>query len=321
MNLLAAALVPAMVAAQGYNLVITTKDGEEIKIPTEEVSKISFHEGTVDPGEPEIPDSFEPYEAGTRFAYGTTREGGWIDVDKVYNAASAIREGGSDGLMCWACSTSALMQWWNNEYKLAFGSLPEYSYDVPTKSDLYTTPWMDVLVRSFPDDAYDALWAFRWYFVRNSNYPSFTNNEHPTFIQDSPYIYGGIVKRDEAYLQAYVKKYTAWELFPSSDPASKIERTFSDLMLSLLAEGAVEITVNKAIHSVMCWGADYVCDGDGKPTITRIYIGENGGNENVVNGLNRADVSYVTGDVRLSGSFYNLTSMTVVRSPRVVKKP
>lgn len=323
MNLLAAALLPAaLLAAQGYNLIIKTSDGEEIKIPTEEIAKISFDEGTTEPGEqPEYPDKFEPYESGTRWAYGCSENSGWIDVDKVYDKAATIREGANDAYMCWACSTSSLLGWWANEYKLAFGSEPEYSYDVPKKSDLYNTPWMEVLVASFPNDAYDAFWTFRWFFVYSTSYKNQTNNEHPAFISTSPYINGGIFRRDESYLQAYSKKYTAYDLFPYTDPAEKIERTFSDLMMQLLSEGAVEITVNRGIHSVMCWGADYVCDAEGKPSITRIYIGENDGPHNIMNGLNRTDVSYVAGDVKLSGTFNNLTSMTVLRSPRVVKLP
>lgn len=265
--------------------------------------------------------TFEPGDSGSVFAYGCDRNSGWYDVDKIYNNASSIWPGATDGLMCWACSTAGTLQWWMDEYKKEFGSLPEMRYVIPETSQYYSAPMMEIMVSTFPDDAYDARKAYEWFFIPINNPAGYTNNEHPLFKEDSPYKYGGFIPRDRAFVDAYSKKYTAWELFPTSDSADKIEETFNNLIFDLLAEGAVEITVNKGIHSLMLWGVDYVVKPNGKRSVIRLYIAENGSNTNRINDLESVAVSYVKGDVALSNGYNNLTSLTVLRSPRVVKLP
>lgn len=265
--------------------------------------------------------SFTPGTSGTLYAYGCDATSGWYDVNKIYNNASSIWPGASDSNMCWACSVSGCLQWWMDEYEKEFGQRPELRYDLPATSQYYSSPMMEIMVSTFPDDAYDAFWAYKWFFIPIKNPDSMSNNGHPTFKEDSPYKYGGFMNRDEAFLNAYSKKYTAYNLFPLSDPADKIEKAFNDVIYDLLDEGVVEITVNNGIHSLICWGVDYVVKDDGTRKVTRMYIAENGGNSNRINALEVATVTYVTGDVKLSNGWNNLTSMTVLRSPRVVKLP
>lgn len=395
-------VVPLMLLTQAFTLIISTKGGETIEIPTDDIVKMEFeptntpdpepeqlrkptvtatltestvkidwtavehatgYRYTIDQGaaqttqtrtltipaetgthtisvvalgdndlyldsEPGIayytysPDiTYTPGETGTVFAYGTNMQTGWYDVDKIYSEAANIWPGATDANMCWACSTAGCLQWWLDEYEKEFGQKPALRYDIPETSDYYSTPMMDIMVSTFPDEAYDAYKAYQWFFIPIARPENYTNNGNPTFLADSPYKYGGFLQRDQAFVEAYSKKYTAWELFPLTDPADKIEQTFSPLVLKLLSEGAVEITVNKGNHSIILWGADYVVKADGKPKVTRVYLCENGSPSNRINGIEISNVNYVTGDVKLDGNWNNLTSMTVLRSPRVVKIP
>lgn len=265
--------------------------------------------------------TFVPGESGTLFAYGCSATSGWYDVDKIYANASNIWPSAMDSNMCWACSVSGCLQWWMDEYEKEFGHKPETRYEIPATSQYYSAPMMEIMVSTFPDDAYDAYWAYKWFFIPIKNPASMTNNGHPTFKEDSPYRFGGFLDRDEEFLKAYSKKYTAYELFPYNESADNVEKIFNGVIFDLLESGAVEITVNKGIHSVICWGVDYVVKEDGTRKVTRMYIAENGSPTNRINALEVADVTYVTGDVKLSNGWNNLTSMTVLRSPRVVKLP
>lgn len=402
MNQATSLLVPLALAAQAFTLVIHTKTGETIRIPTNDIEVITFEtEETPEPvqlpspsvtttvsgttvtaewsaidhavgyryaiddeeaattatctisfpaeqgahtiavtalGDDELyldsapgvatytytpaGDTFTPGQTGTVFAYGTDRESGWYDVDKVYQRAGEIWPGANDGLMCWACSTAGCLQWWIDEYEKEFGHKPDLKYAVPETSEHYSTPMMDIMVSTFPGDAYDAYKAYQWFFTPIARPENMSNNGHPTFLDDSPYRYGGFLQRDQTFVTAYAKKYTAYELFPSTDTAEEIERKFSSLLLSLLSEGAIEITVNRGFHSILLWGADYVVKDDGTRKITRLYLCENDSPTNVIGGLETCNVSYVQGDVKLlDGNWNNLTSLTVLRSPRVVKIP
>lgn len=263
--------------------------------------------------------TFNPGDTGSVFAYGCDRNSGWYDVDKIYAKASEIWPGASDSNMCWACSVAGCLQWWIDEYEKEFGSKPAFKYDIPATSSHYSTPIMDIMVSTFPDGAYDAKWAYNWFFIPIKNPDSMTNNGEPTFKADSPYKYGGFLERDKEFSDKYATKYTAYELFPLSDPADKIEKTFNDLIFNLLDQGVVEITVNNAVHSVICWGVDYVVKSDGTRKVTKMYIAENGSPSNRIGQLEVSNVNYVTGDVKLDGNWNNITSMTVLRSPRVVK--
>lgn len=265
--------------------------------------------------------SFTPGETGSLFAYGCDRNSGWYDVDKIYSNASAIWPGATDGLMCWGCSVAGCLQWWMDEYEKEFGHKPETKYPIPETSQYYTAPMMEIMVSTFPDDAYDALWAYKWFFIPIKNPDGMTNNGHPTFKEDSPYKYGGFLERDQAFVDAYAQKYSAYYIFPTSDTADKIETTFNGLIFDMLESGVVEITVKNGLHSMICWGVDYVVKDDGTRKVTSLWLSENGSPTNKINDLERCEVSYIKGDVALGNGLLNLTSMTLLRSPRVVKLP
>lgn len=266
--------------------------------------------------------SFKPGDVGSVFAYGCDVNSGWYDVDKIYTKAAEIWPGASDDLMCWACSVSGCLQWWIDEYEKEFGHKPDFRYELPAKSDHYSTPIMNMMVSTFYNDAYDAYKAYNWFFIPIKNPATFSQDGHPLFKEDSPFAYGGFLERDAEFVQKYTTKYTAWEIFPLTDPAEKIEKTFNDLIYNLLESGVVEITVNNGNHSVICWGVDYVVKDDGTRKATRMYIAENGSPINQINQIEVYGIEYAKGDVKFTrGNLNNLTSLTVLRSPRVVKLP
>ena len=115
-------------------------------------------------------------ESGTTtvFAEGVSQSSGWYDVNKK----STTTNPGADAMMCWAASSSNIIQWFQDRYTTAGNTLPsgcpngtssKYNYELQIM-DVYRDNW-DNLARGNWTDG-----GVVWYFEGKDVYSTMSND-------------------------------------------------------------------------------------------------------------------------------------------------
>ena len=110
----------------------------------------------------------------TLFAEGVSQSSGWYDVNKK----STTTNPGADAMMCWAASSSNIIQWFQDRYTTAGNTLPsgcpngtssKYNYELQIM-DVYRDNW-DNLARGNWTDG-----GVVWYFEGKDVYSTMSND-------------------------------------------------------------------------------------------------------------------------------------------------
>lgn len=260
--------------------------------------------------------NLNPGDKASVFPRGVSAQGGWVDVDKVGDL-SGHGWTGRDNEMCWACAITGMIQWWLNDYKAKTGKDFETVYPIPTESECYSTPIMDLYLNYFPHAAgsmggsYPAISPIKWFFA-----PVPFNNmiDGGKMLNESlPNWKGGFAGMTSEEAQALlIANATSsngyneplYEFNQQFDTGGKTEaetiKIFSDRIIKTLRQGPVALyLVNNVgnVHGISCWGANYEVLSDGSFKVYELYVSENDPLEgNVKNGMNMLTVTY-NGDI------------------------
>lgn len=244
-------------------------------------------------------ETYKPGATGYTFPPNVSLDGGYVDVDKVGDLTK-YGYPGTDDELCWACSTTGMIQWWLDDYKRATGSDYALKRNLPASSKCYSTPVMDVVAQAFYHDAGNPIYVMQWFFTGMPNsIGSYTLNGHPAFNLDYADVDGnfaGLSADDYAKYFPYTKEQNSYFLYSGMTEKQVSKKASADI-IGWLKDGPLYISINGGNHALTCWGVKYTVDADGNPIINKIYFAENdmvAGN--VKNGLNSSSISWKAGD-------------------------
>ncbi|MDE5643886.1 MAG: hypothetical protein K2H03_03505 [Muribaculaceae bacterium] len=228
-----------------------------------------------------------PGTKGTVFPRGVSQSGGFIDVDKVDQTIW-----GSDRPLCWACATSAMCQWWLNDYEATQGHPYPTKHPIPEKSLYYSTPIMDIYCQAWYIQAGNVQPAIEWFFAGREHPEAYFVNSICGFNLDYEYVKGGWADMTIEEFKKYHFFSDRFDLYYGMDQA-QVKAKFSDFMLGALSHGPVYFDISSGNHALLAWGAEYTVQPDGLKMITKLYIVENDlVGANVINGIQEATVDY-----------------------------
>ena len=240
---------------------------------------------------------YRPGATGCVFPPGVSLNGGFVDVDKV-GKLSSYGYDGTDEELCWACSTAGMIQWWLNDYKRATGQDYPLRLALPSPSQCYSTPVMDLFVQAFYHDAGSPAYALQWFFTGMPNsVGTYTVNSHPAFNMTYAHVNGNFMGLSKVDYPKYVSKLmSSYSLYSNLTEEEVKVKASADIM-GWLADGPLYIDINRGNHALTCWGVKYTVDVKGNPIVTRIYYAENdllAGN--IKGGLNESGITWKAGD-------------------------
>lgn len=231
---------------------------------------------------------------GTIFAPGVTKTSGFIDVDKVGNTKY-----GDDSPLCWACATSAMCQWWLNDYKATTGEDFKTKYPLQTESEYYSTPIMDMFMQAWTIQAGNPGPALQWFFAGFEYPESYFVNDLPAFQLSYRYVKGGFINMTVDEFARYHKEYNQLDLFRGMSQA-QVKTEFGDRLIGWLRNGPVYFDI-AGVHALLIWGADYVVTANGSKEITKLHYVENDHiASNLKNSLQEAEVGYTNNAASLN---------------------
>ncbi len=246
----------------------------------------------------------------TVFAEGVTLTSGWYDVNKK----STTNSSGADAMMCWAASSSNIIQWFQDRYVADGNTLPagcpngtssKYDYELQIM-DAFRDNW-DNLARGNWTDG-----GVIWYFEGRDVYE--TNGKescaHPRsgtggyFKSQWSSIYANMFKYENGWAWYTGEPYTYateinnynWRGSSVADPLMK----FSEYIISAFEHGmssmAVAMSSNfNGAHAVTIWGYEmdnatgyvtklYIADSDdgSVPTLQPYTVNSESGNAKIV---------------------------------------
>ena len=246
----------------------------------------------------------------TVFAEGVTLTSGWYDVNKK----STTNSSGADAMMCWAASSSNIIQWFQDRYVADGNTLPagcpngtssKYDYELQIM-DVFRDNW-DNLARGNWTDG-----GVIWYFEGRDVYE--TNGKescaHPRsgtggyFKSQWSSIYANMFKYENGWAWYTGEPYTYateinnynWRGSSVADPLMK----FSEYIISAFEHGmssmAVAMSSNfNGAHAVTIWGYEmdnatgyvtklYIADSDdgSVPTLQPYNVNSESGNAKIV---------------------------------------
>lgn len=260
--------------------------------------------------------NLNPGDKASVFPPGVSAQGGWVDVDKVGDLSSHGWTG-RDNEMCWACAITGMIQWWLNDYKAKTGRDFQTVYPIPTESECYSTPIMDLYLNYWQHGAgsmngsYPNISPIKWFFAPVPW--NMSNGEQKVLNEDLPNWKGGFagMTSEEAQALLVVNKNSSdgyneaiYEFSQRVDTKGKTQaettKIFSERIIHTLRQGPVALSlVNNVgnVHGISCWGANYEVLSDGSFKVYELYVSENDPLEgNVKNGMNMLTVTY-NGDI------------------------
>ena len=225
------------------------------------------------------------------FAEGVDIASGWYDVNK-----KGMGDNG-DINMCWAAASSNMIQWWQDRYVAAGGTLPSTAVNGPgTKTYGSFGPYELALMEVYHDEWNNNKGghpeeAIPWYFegkLYGGEYASSGSQAYPlteggywksVWSSVEPHIYRGYAHEifQSQYPQMYTTCYNNYYLWGNGSSLLGKERLayFSNLVVESFEHGIASLTIalseNIASlhHSVTIWG--YEID-NATGLLTRIWI-------------------------------------------------
>ncbi len=225
------------------------------------------------------------------FAEGVSFNSGWYDVNKKAQGNNG------DINMCWAATSSNMIQWWQDRYKEAGGTLPAGCPDgVGTKNYDNYGPYELAIMEVFHsewnnDKGCHAVEAIPWYFegenygetasAGSQAYPltaggywkNIWSSIYPNLYHDYNYM---LNMYHNLYTGSFLA-YTGWdEACSESGPkyGTDAHLAFSNRVIEFLQRGITELTISLnssggLSHATTLWGCEY-----DKTTglVTRIWI-------------------------------------------------
>ena len=210
----------------------------------------------------------------TLFAEGVSQSSGWYDVNKK----STTTNPGADAMMCWAASSSNIIQWFQDRYTTAGNTLPsgcpngtssKYNYELQIM-DVYRDNW-DNLARGNWTDG-----GVVWYFEGKDVYSTMSNDSraYPKSGTGGYFksVWSNIYpsKMHQQSNGSYAMEINSYNWLYDSNPLV----AFSDYIVEAFKYGmssmAVAISSNfSGGHAVTIWG--YELDKS-SGCITRLFI-------------------------------------------------
>lgn len=255
----------------------------------------------------------------TLFAEGVSQSSGWYDVNKMAAGANG------DTMMCWAAAASNMIQWWQDRYVAAGGTLPygavtgagtQYHsgtgfgrcYELALM-DVYHSQWTNLERGSQPD------YAISWYFEGKLNGGNNASNQaKPTtsggyFSSIWSSIYPKLYHEYEdgalpwMYQDLYTTCYNNYSLWGSKS-GNECWLEFSNYVTTFIGRGIASLTIQPgslALHAVTLWG--YEIDKT-SGLVTRIWITDSDDQttEPKTCLLNEYQVSVSGNKIKLNGS-------------------
>ena len=246
----------------------------------------------------------------TVFAEGVTLTSGWYDVNKK----STTNSSGADAMMCWAASSSNIIQWFQDRYVEDGNTLPsgcpngtssKYDYELQIM-DVYRDNWDNLARGNWTDGG--VIWYFEGRDVYETN--SKESCAHPRsgtggyFKSQWSSIYANMFKYENGWAWYTGEPYTYateinnynWRGNSVADPLMK----FSEYIISAFEHGmssmAVAMSSNfNGAHAVTIWGYEmdnatgyvtklYIADSDdgSVPTLQPYTVNSESGNAKIV---------------------------------------
>ena len=246
----------------------------------------------------------------TVFAEGVTLTSGWYDVNKK----STTNSSGADAMMCWAASSSNIIQWFQDRYVADGNTLPagcpngtssKYDYELQIM-DVYRDNWDNLARGNWTDGG--VIWYFEGRDVYETN--SKESCAHPRsgtggyFKSQWSSIYANMFKYENGWAWYTGEPYTYateinnynWRGSSVADPLMK----FSEYIISAFEHGmssmAVAMSSNfNGAHAVTIWGYEmdnvtgyvtklYIADSDdgSVPTLQPYTVNSESGNAKIV---------------------------------------
>ena len=246
----------------------------------------------------------------TVFAEGVTLTSGWYDVNKK----STTNSSGADAMMCWAASSSNIIQWFQDRYVADGNTLPagcpngtssKYDYELQIM-DVFRDNWDNLARGNWTDGG--VIWYFEGRDVYETN--SKESCAHPRsgtggyFKSQWSGIYANMFKYENGWAWYTGEPYTYateinnynWRGSSVADPLMK----FSEYIISAFEHGmssmAVAMSSNfNGAHAVTIWGYEmdnatgyvtklYIADSDdgSVPTLQPYAVNSESGNAKIV---------------------------------------
>lgn len=215
-------------------------------------------------------------ESGTviRFAEGVTQSSGWYDVNKK----STTTNPGADAMMCWAASSSNIVQWFQDRYTAAGNTLPsgcpngtssKYEYELQIM-DVYRDNWGNLARGSWTDA------GVIWYFEGSDIYSTMgTDNRAYPISGTGGYfksvwssIYPSKIHQHSGGSYAVAINNNSWR--GNSNPL----KAFSDYIVEAFKYGMTSMAVAmnsnfSGAHAVTIWGYEIDKNTD---CVTKLFI-------------------------------------------------
>ena len=242
---------------------------------------------TVPPVQPDTVPPAPPVVEGTTivFAKGVTRESGWYDVNKRGNGQSH-----GDINMCWAASTSNIIEWWQDRYREAGYELPEGAVTGP--GETYELALMELFHEQWDNSRGGHVYhAVPWYFEGINICAEASPGSQSQPLDDAS---GGYYKEvwsdiyphlyhEYDYLGLYTglyvgefNNYMLWGTGAGYDLSDEERhRIFSNYVIELMSRGMISMGIALAAnlsslhHATTLWG--YEVD-NATGLVTKVWI-------------------------------------------------
>ena len=213
------------------------------------------------------------------FADGVTLTSGWYDTNKRGNGQTH-----GDTMMCWAASASNLLEWWQDRYQAAGNTLPAGAVTGPGTT--YELALMELIKNQWTTLERGGLvfQAIAWYLegINLNEYASAGTAAQPVGAGGYYAAQMDDIKKNMYcgysylfYSNLYAGEITNYDIYGSGRSSTEILKSFSDIIVSVMARGASSMIVSMsadfkaAHHAITLWG--YEID-EATGLITRLWV-------------------------------------------------